>query len=177
MLLVGVGAIGERTAMLAVAAGMHVIGVRRDPSIPVKHVSLMIGPEKLKEYLPKADIIALTIPHTTETTHMFDHEAFQLTKPTAYLVNIGRGGTVDETALIHALKNDQLAGAGLDVFEEEPLLSESPLWKMKEVIITRHYAGRTPRYVERLMDIFIDNLERYNSGTPLRNVVDKQLGY
>jgi phosphoglycerate dehydrogenase-like enzyme len=98
-------------------------------------------------------------------------------KRTAYLVNIGRGGTIEERALIRALQQGWIAGAGLDVFETEPLPEDSPLWEMHNVIITSHYAGRTPHYEERAMAIFMENLERYRAGKPLRNVVDPVLAY
>jgi phosphoglycerate dehydrogenase-like enzyme len=98
-------------------------------------------------------------------------------KSTAYLVNVGRGGTVDETALAQALREGWIAGAGLDVFETEPLPEDSPLWGVDRMIITSHYAGVTPHYNERALEVFLDNLDRYQAGEPLRNVVDKQLGY
>jgi phosphoglycerate dehydrogenase-like enzyme len=98
-------------------------------------------------------------------------------KNTAYLVNIGRGGTIQEQALIKALRDGWIAGAGLDVFAEEPLPATSPLWAMQNVIITAHYAGITPHYDERALAIFLDNLRRYRAGEPLRNVVDKVEGY
>ena len=98
-------------------------------------------------------------------------------KASAILVNIGRGRIVDEPALVRALSEGWIAGAALDVFEEEPLPSASPLWQMENVVVTAHYAGITPRYFERAMEIFLDNLRRYQHGEPLRNVVDKQLGY
>ena len=98
-------------------------------------------------------------------------------KTTAYIVNIGRGGVIDEPALVRALQEGRLAGAGLDVFASEPLPPDSPLWAMENVIITGHYAGATPIYDERALAIFLDNLRRYRAGEPLRNVVDKTLGY
>jgi phosphoglycerate dehydrogenase-like enzyme len=98
-------------------------------------------------------------------------------RTTAYVVNIGRGGTIQEPALIQALQEGWIAGAGLDVFETEPLPSNSPLWDLENVIVTSHYAGLTPRYDERALEIFVDNLRRYRAGEPLRNVVDKTLGY
>jgi len=98
-------------------------------------------------------------------------------KPGAYLINIGRGGTVDQAALIAALQSGKLAGAGLDVFEEEPLTADSPLWKMENVLITPHSSGATPHYNERAFAIFLDNLKRYKAGESLRNVVDKTQGY
>ncbi len=98
-------------------------------------------------------------------------------KRTAYLVNIGRGGTVDEEALIHSLLHGEIAGAGLDVFEAEPLPPDSPLWDMPNVIVTSHYAGVMPHYDERAMTVFLENLERFQAGRPLRNLVDKRRGY
>ena len=98
-------------------------------------------------------------------------------KPSAYLINIGRGGTVDEAALAEYLRQRRIAGAALDVFEQEPLPAESPLWDLDNVIITAHYSGGTPHYNERAMAIFLDNLQRYCAGLPLHHVVDKRLGY
>lgn len=177
MLLVGVGAIGQRTALLAGALGMRVIGVRYDPSKSVPGVEYMIGPDGLETALPKADFVVLTMPLTTETRGLFNARLFERMKPAAYFINIGRGGTVNEADLVQALRSGQIAGAGLDVFEVEPLPPESPLWDMENVIITGHYSGSTPHYDRRALEIFIDNLERYQKGQPLRNVVDKQKGY
>jgi phosphoglycerate dehydrogenase-like enzyme len=137
----------------------------------------MVSKRDLHAALPEADFVVLTIPLTADTRGLFGAQAFASMKPSAYFINIGRGGTVDEPALIQALQNGQIAGAGLDVFASEPLPSDSPLWNMPNVIITSHYSGITPHYHERAMDIFIDNLERYVKGEPLRNVVDKQRGY
>ena len=108
---------------------------------------------------------------------MIGERELRAMKPTAYIVNIGRGGIIDEDALIQALQEGWTAGAGLDVFEEEPLPEDSPLWGLENVIVTAHYAGITPYYDERAMAIFLDNLRRYKAGEPLRNVVDKKLGY
>ncbi|MBN1138075.1 MAG: D-2-hydroxyacid dehydrogenase [Anaerolineae bacterium] len=187
MLLVGVGAIGQRTAQLADAFKMRVIGVRRSaehgeshrptahPIVP--YVDMMVGPEQLVELLPEADFVVLTVPATHETMGLFGEREFKAMKETAYLVNIGRGGTIDERALVKALQAGWIAGAGLDVFETEPLPADSPLWKLENVIITAHYAGSTPHYEERAMAIFLDNLRRYRAGQALNNVVDKTLGY
>ena len=98
-------------------------------------------------------------------------------KQDAYLVNVARGSVVNEAALVRALRAGWIAGAGLDVFEYEPLPSDSPLWEMTNVIITGHYAGVTPAYDDRAFEVFLDNLRRYRAGQPLRNVVDKHLGY
>jgi phosphoglycerate dehydrogenase-like enzyme len=177
MLLIGVGAIGERTARLAAALDVRVIGVRRDPAAPAPGIERMVAPERLAEVLPEADFVVLTVPLTHATCHMIGEQELRLMKPTAYIVNIGRGGTIDEAALIRALAEGWIAGAGLDVFEKEPLPADSPLWGMENVIITAHYAGATPHYNERALAIFLDNLRRYKAGEPMRNVVDKRLGY
>ncbi|MGC8782588.1 MAG: NAD(P)-dependent oxidoreductase, partial [Anaerolineae bacterium] len=137
----------------------------------------VVGPDRLLEVLPLADLVVLTIPLTPETSHLIGERELRAMKPTAYIFNIGRGGTMDEAALIRALREGWIAGAGLDVFEKEPLPADSPLWQMENVIITAHYAGATPHYNERAMAIFLDNLRRYRAGEPLRNVVDKTLGY
>lgn len=177
MLLVGVGAIGARTARLASTHEMHVIGVRRNPSQGVEGVAHMHGNDELPELLPKADFVVLTVPLTSETEGLIGEAELRAMKESTYLVNIGRGGTVREDALVRALREGWIAGAGLDVFEEEPLPAESELWEMENVIVTSHYSGSTPLYDERALQIFLDNLQRYRAGKPLRNVVDKQQGY
>lgn len=175
--LVGVGAIGTRFARVASSFGMEVVGVRRTAGQPIAGILRTVGRDRLEDELPEADFLVLTMPLTSETRHMIDARRLALLKPTAYLVNIGRGGTVDEGALAEALSLGRLAGAGLDVFENEPLPENSPLWDLENVIITPHYAGVTPRYHERLMEIFLDNLERYVKGRPMRNLVDRTRGY
>lgn len=177
MLLIGVGAIGERTAKVAAALDIRVLGVRRDPTIGAPAVEAMFGPDRLLELLPEADFVVLTVPLTHETQGMIGERELRVMKPTAYLVNIGRGATVDQSALVQALQGGWIAGAGLDVFETEPLPEDSPLWRLDNVIITSHYAGITPHYHERALEIFLDNLRRYQAGGPLCNVVDKELGY
>jgi phosphoglycerate dehydrogenase-like enzyme len=177
MVLVGVGAIGARTAEVAKAFGMRVLGVRRDATVGAHGVEAMVGPDRLLDLLPEADFLVLTVPLTHETQGMIGERELRAMKPTAYVVNIGRGGTIQEGTLARALREGWIAGAGLDVFETEPLPQDSPLWAMDNVIITSHYAGLTPRYHERAMAIFLDNLHRYQAGKPLRNVVDKRLGY
>jgi phosphoglycerate dehydrogenase-like enzyme len=177
MLLIGVGAIGERTAKLAQAFDMHVIGVRHDPDKPSNYVNQMVSPQDLHAVLPQADFVVITAPLTPDTYHLIGEAELAVMKPTAYIVNIGRGPIIDETALLPALQNKTIAGAALDVFEQEPLPPDSPMWALDNLLITSHYAGNTPRYHERAFAIFLDNLGRYQRGEPLRNVVDKQLGY
>lgn len=177
VVLIGVGAIGSRFAHVASAFGMEVVGVRRTAGKAVPGTIRTVTHEALDRELPEADFLVLTQPLTPETRHMIDARRIALMKRSAYLVNIGRGATVDETALVEALSAKRIAGAGLDVFETEPLPEASPLWDLENVILTPHYSGLTPRYVERLMEIFVDNLERYLGGKPLRNVVDLERGY
>lgn len=177
MLLIGVGAIGQRTAKIATAFGIHVLGVRRDPTTDVSGVKTMFGPDQLPHLLPQADFVVLTVPLTRETRGMIGEPQLRAMKRTAYLINVGRGGTIDEAALHEALQEGWISGAALDVFETEPLPEDSPLWELDNLIITAHYAGVTANYNERALDLFVDNLRRYRQGQPLRNVVDKGLGY
>ena len=177
MTLVGVGAIGRRTAELAAAFGMRVIGIRRDPRIPAKGVGEMLGPAELPRALPVADFVVLTVPLTQQTRGLIGEDEFHAMKRTAWIVNIGRGQVIQEAALVRALQEGWIAGAALDCFAQEPLPSASPLWRMGNVILTAHYSGHTPRYEERCRALFLDNLRKYVAGQPLRNVVNKRLGY
>jgi phosphoglycerate dehydrogenase-like enzyme len=177
MVLVGVGAIGGRTAEIATSLGMRVLGIRRNAERPAKGVASMFVPDQLLELLPQADFLVLTAPLTSETRGMIGEPELKSMPNSAYIINIGRGGIIDEPALVHALQEGWIAGAGLDVFENEPLPPDSPLWDMNNVIITPHYAGKTPYYAARAIEIFIKNLQRYQAGEPMMNLVDKDLGY
>ncbi len=177
MLILGLGGIGSRTAKLAKAFDMHTIGVRRTVSKPAKFVDRLVGIDQLDAVLPKADVVVVTLPYTQETHHLLNAKTLALMKPSSILINIGRGEIIDEPALIVALRNKTIRAAALDVFEQEPLPADSPLWQMKNVLITSHYAGSSPRYHERAGQIFIDNLERWRDGRPLNNLVDKKAGY
>ena len=137
----------------------------------------MFSSDQVLKLLPEADFVVLTVPMTRETQGLIGEHELRAMKPTAFIINIGRGGTIQEQVLVRALQEGWIAGAGLDVFETEPLPADSPLWDMENVIITSHYSGLTPRYHERAMNIFLDNLRRYQASEPLRNVVDKKLGY
>ena len=176
MLIVGVGAIGERIAKLAKAFDMRVIGMKRHPE-NIGGVDQMLGPDALYEVLPEADVVVLTIPYTQETKNFIGKKELELMKDSACLINIGRGGTIDEAALLAALNQGKFRGVGLDVFEEEPLPESSAFWEQERVMITPHYSGLSPRYHERAFEIFLENLRRYSAGEALINVVDKQLGY
>jgi phosphoglycerate dehydrogenase-like enzyme len=177
MLLLGVGSIGKRVAELATSFGMRTMGVRRNPTGSGTPLERCVTPEELLDILPEADIVSNSMPLTPDTHGMINREAFRAMKNTALFFNVGRGKTVDETALIEALQNDEIAGAGLDVFETEPLPPDSPLWEMRNVVITGHYAGSSESSSQRRVEVFTDNLRRFVAGGNLRNVVDKRLYY
>lgn len=175
--LIGVGKIGEKTAEKAKALNMKVLGLRRNPDRTSPFVDRMYGPDQLKEMLPLCDWVVITAAGTPETDGMIGEAELSVMKQSAVIINIARGSLIRENDLIKALKEGHIAGAGLDVFEKEPLPEDSPLWQLPNVIITPHVAGGTPYYVDRLLDIFIENLKRYQAGDALINVVDKTLGY
>ncbi|WP_409299756.1 D-2-hydroxyacid dehydrogenase [Peribacillus sp. SCS-155] len=176
--IIGVGAIGKETAKIAKAFGMRVLGTRHSGK-PEQFVDEMYTNKELHTILPQCDYVVITLPLTTETHHLFGSEEFKLMKTSSFLINIGRGEIVNEPELIQALNDGEIAGAGLDVFETEPLQAESPLWNMDNVIITPHTAGSTEFYDQRVLDqIFLPNLKSYISGTGLKvNVVDYRKGY
>lgn len=177
LLIIGLGAIGERIARMGNGLGMRVSGTRRTAVKPPPGVEAVYTPAHLLEILPQADFVVLATPLTPETTRIIGERELRAMKQSAFLVNIGRGKLIDEPVLIRALQEGWIAGAGLDVFETEPLPADSPLWALPNVIITAHYAGASPRYYERAMPIFLDNLQRYRDGRPLRNPVDKRAGH
>jgi len=174
--VVGLGTIGTEIARRARTFGMNVVGVKRT-SAPVEGVDQVFGPDRLGEMLSLCDFVVLVVPATAQTERMFGASEFQAMKRTAYLVNISRGSTVDEEALIQALQQGSIAGAILDVFDKEPLPAESPLWFLENVVITPHIAGYLQGYTQQVMEIFSDNLTRWRKGLPLRNVVDLERGY
>ncbi|WP_034743960.1 D-2-hydroxyacid dehydrogenase [Halalkalibacter wakoensis] len=176
--IIGVGSIGQETAKIAKAFGMKVLGTRHSGK-PDPFVDEMYLPNQLDDILPKCDYVVITLPLTSETKQMFGEKQFQLMKRSAILINIGRGEIVVESDLISALQKQEIAGAGLDVFEKEPLSEESPLWNFDNVIITPHTAGSTEHYDKRVIeDIFIPNLKSYLTNSPLPlNVVDFKKGY
>jgi phosphoglycerate dehydrogenase-like enzyme len=172
-LIVGVGGIGAETAKLCKAFGMRVIGTdARREDLP-EGVSELHAPEKLDELLPRADFVILTIPHTPETEGLMNAERFARMKPSAFFINIGRGPTTRLLDLVDALRSGAIAGAALDVFEQEPLPSDHPLWSAPNVLITPHTAGFGPFLDERRQAIIVENAKRLVRGEPLMNVVDK----
>lgn len=175
--LVGVGEIGKKTAEKGAAFSMRVLGLRRNPERSDPNVDRMYGPGDLNKMLPECDWVVITTALTSETKGMIGEAEFRAMKESAYIINIARGPIIQEDMLVKALQEGWIAGAGLDVFEQEPLPPDSPLWEMNNVVITPHIAGATPFYVDRLIEIFTENLRRYQAGEPLMNVVDKKLGY
>jgi phosphoglycerate dehydrogenase-like enzyme len=127
--------------------------------------------------LAECDYVVVTLPLTEKTHHLFNEDLLREMKPNAYLVNVGRGGLIDEKALVKALKKGWIAGAGLDVFEEEPLPADSPLWAMENVVLTPHISGFTLHYDRRAVDLFTENLRRYLAGDKLLNRVNREEGY
>jgi phosphoglycerate dehydrogenase-like enzyme len=176
--IIGVGAIGKETAKIAKAFGMKVLGVRSSGK-PEDYVDEMYKSSQLNDVLPQCDYVAITLPLTKETRQLFGAEQFSLMKDTAFFINIGRGEIAVEKDLIAALQNGQIAGAGLDVFEREPLGGDSPLWELENVIVTPHTAGSTEFYNQRVIeDILIPNLKNYVKGErPAINLVDYRKGY
>ncbi|PYM24033.1 MAG: D-2-hydroxyacid dehydrogenase [Candidatus Rokuibacteriota bacterium] len=172
-LIVGVGGIGAETARLAAAFGMQVIGVdaRRKDAPP--GVLKLDGADALDSLLPHADFVILTVPHTPETEGFMHRERFQRMKRSAFFINIGRGRTTRLDDLVAALRAGEIAGAALDVYEQEPLPADHPLWTLPNVLLTPHTAGHGPYLDERRLDVLLDNARRFVSSQPLRNVVDK----
>jgi D-2-hydroxyacid dehydrogenase (NADP+) len=180
LLIVGLGRIGEALAARARPFGMRLVGIKHDPSS--RHdagvaVDELLPIDALDAALGRADHVCLTVPLTPATRRLMDARRLGLMRPGAYLCNVSRGAIIDEAALIAALRAGKLAGAGLDVFEEEPLPAQSPLWDLDNVILTPHMAGVTPLYYQRTAALFADNLERFLAGRPLANRFDPQRGY
>lgn len=177
MLVLGFGAIGGRVVRLARAFGMQVDVIRNRADEPLEGVERVGTQEELMTFLPQADAVVVTLPLTERTRDLIGADALAVMKPSARLVNIGRGGIVVEDALVDALRSGRLAGAALDVFEEEPLPDDASVWNVPNLLITAHYAGSTKHYDARALEVFIENIERWVAEEPLTRVVDKQRGY
>lgn len=177
--IVGMGAIGGETARRARAMGMRVLATRRSvvrrTSDDLAHE--LLPPAELPSLLAESDYVVLAMPLTAETRGMIGAGELAAMKRTAVLINVARGAVVDERALIAALQDGTIAGAGLDVFEREPLPADSPLWGMENVVVTPHFSAGSDRYTDRAADMICDNLRRYLAGESLRNVVDIDRGY
>lgn len=176
LLVVGAGSIGQELARRAQAFDMKVVGVKAHP-VPHPHFNEMVSLDSLDDYLPQADYVVLLLPLTKLTYHVMDARRIGLMKETGILLNYGRGPVLDQMALVEALKEHRIGGAGLDVFEEEPLPPDDPLWKFDNVLITPHTGGWTPYHDERLVEIFLSNWRAYHAFGTLTTPVDIGAGY
>jgi phosphoglycerate dehydrogenase-like enzyme len=174
--ILGLGAIGRELARKAAALEMRVIGTRRDVG-PVAHVDHVYGPGDTAEVLATADYVVLLLPSTGETRRSIDAAALARMKPTAYLLNFGRGDLVVEADLVAAVRGRVIAGAVLDVFTAEPLPPDSPLWTTDGITIFPHVGGLHPERDEVVAELWVDNLRRFGEGRVLREVVDRARGY
>ena len=176
--LVGLGSIGRNVAKHAAALGMHVVAVREHPEKDTpEFVHEVLPSSRLDEMLARADYVVLAAPVTPATGGMIGRHQMAKMKPDATLINVGRGPLVDEIALAEALRANKIGGAALDVFDKEPLPTDSPLWDLENLLITPHTAGMTDKLWERHYVLFSENLRRYFSGQPLLALVDKKSGY
>ncbi|MSS70098.1 MAG: D-2-hydroxyacid dehydrogenase [Candidatus Latescibacteria bacterium] len=175
--LVGFGGVGLALAPRARAFDMDVVAVRRTPPDSAPEGVTLWGMDRFPDLLARSDVVVASVPLTEETRGMFNRQAFERMKPTALLVNVGRGEVVDTVALVDALRDNKIAGAGMDVFEQEPLPDDSPLWGMENVIITPHIAGNSPDRGGRNQETVLENLRRFVQGQALIGAVDKSAGY
>lgn len=175
--VVGFGGIGREVARRASALGASVVALKRTPSDPPAGIELLVGNGSLPELVRRSDFIVLALPGTAETRGLFGAAELDLMKPGAVLVNVGRGGVLDERELADRLRDRRIRGAALDVFAEEPLPADSPLWGLPNLIITPHVSGISRSYWRRETDLIVRNLTRYAAGRHLLNVVDKRAGY
>jgi phosphoglycerate dehydrogenase-like enzyme len=189
--IVGYGSIGRQIARLLREFGPTVLAIKRDVMHPEDTgyipegqgdiagdlIHRLYPPQALQSMLKECDFVVITVPLTRETRHTIGAPELAALKPTASLIDISRGGVVDQTALVAALRERKFAGAALDVYEEEPLPPEHPLWKLPNVILTPHIAGITPHYDQRAANLFAENLTRYLAGLPLYNRFDPERGY
>jgi len=168
--VVGLGTLGRGVASRADGLEMRVRGVRRTPT-PVEHVERIYAPADLTEAITDARFVVLTVPLTDETTGLIGEAELDAMRSDAYLINVARGPVVDQAALVDALKSGAIAGAALDVFEDEPLPDSSPLWEMDDVVVTPHAAAATRDYADRIADLVRENSRRLANGEALANAV------
>ena len=175
--IIGLGGIGRRYARVASAFGMHVLAVDLHQPPKPDDVKSLWPINRLDEMIQSSDVVMISCPYTPETHHLINRNRLALMQPTAFLINIARGEIIDEEAMVEALCEGRIAGAGIDVTKTEPLPEDSPLWDVPNLIITPHSAGISPYRTQRLLQFFCSNLQRYLAGDPLHNVVDRQKGY
>jgi phosphoglycerate dehydrogenase-like enzyme len=179
VLVVGAGGLGTETARRFVALGARCVGVRRRPALGAPAgFERIVGPDAVDAELPNADVVVLATPLTTETKGLLTAERLDRLPRQAIVVNVARGALLDEHALAERLAAGRLRGALLDVFQEEPLAPDSPLWQLRSALLTPHVSPVSPgRFWGRELDLFLENWRRWRRGEPLRNVVDKNAGY
>lgn len=179
--VVGYGEIGRECARLAKALGVRICAVRRKPELSAGDsvAERVFATTELKQMLKEVDVVLAAAPLTPETRHLIGEAEFQVMKPSAIVVNVGRGPVIDERALIAALREKRVAAAALDVFEHEPLPEDHPFWEMENVLISPHCSDRTrdPDWLDLSVECFVENFKRYIAGKPLVNIVDKKAGY
>jgi phosphoglycerate dehydrogenase-like enzyme len=176
--IVGLGSIGMEVARLAAPLGLKVSAIRRRAEVErPAEVDELLPPDRLDDLLAKSDVVLLAAPLTAATRALIGRRELSLMKRGAFLINVGRGGLVDDAALVAALRTGHLGGAALDVFAEEPLPGSSPYWDLANVIVTPHTSGTMEDYWTQLVSLFSENLRRFEGGLPLLNVVDKLAGY
>jgi phosphoglycerate dehydrogenase-like enzyme len=174
--ILGLGAVGQDVARLATALGMHVIGTRRR-GVPLPGLAEVLPPERTDEVLAQSDFVVLLLPATPETENFIDARRLKQMKPSAWLLNFGRGHLISDADLISAVESKQIAGAVLDVFRQEPLPTEHRFWSTEGIIMLPHIGGPHPRRDEIVARLFVENLERFLDGQPLKEVVDRVAGY
>ena len=172
--ILGVGTVGKEVARKCKALGMTVVGITATPR-ELEAFDRFYSRAELLQAAGEVDFLVLTVPHSPETDRVVNADVLSAMKPTAFLINIARGGVVDEEALIEALKAGEIAGAGLDVFNEEPLPREGPLWELGNVILTPHIGGMSDNYLDQVLPIFEENLRRFINGDRrnMINIVDR----
>lgn len=179
VLVVGLGDIGTTFARKMKALGCYVIGVKRRSALCPEGVDEVYTIEHLDTLLPRADVVALSMPGNEQTYHVMDRNRLNLLKPEAVIINVGRGSAIDTEALVEALREERIAGAALDVTDPEPLPMDHPLWDLRHSLITPHVSGgfALPETLEKIVDICAENLKRYVNGEELKNIVDLETGY
>lgn len=177
IMIVGYGGIGKQTAKRLKAFDAKIMACDINPNAVDENADEFFKPEQFASYLPKADVVILTLPHTKENTYMMDTKEFELMKDSAILINVSRGKLVRESALVTALETGSIRAAGLDVFEEEPLPQNSKLWDLDNLALTPHAGGQGDYNEERLADLFRENIKRFLNGEELKNVVNWNRGF
>ena len=176
--IVGYGDIGRAVAKRVHAMGMTVLALKRHPPEATDPLVDQFYPNaELAKMLPRCDYVVVCLPLTAETHHMISDAEFAAMKPTAVVINVGRGPVIDEQAMVRALKAKQIKGAGLDVFEHEPLPAGDPMYSLENVLLSPHTADHTSDWLNEAMQFFLDQYRRFSNGEALQNVVDKSLGY